>query len=65
MKTLNRREFVGAGALGLIGATSGSRGVESVVHPSASSEVQAGAGATRTLAEYVVRARPEDVPEPV
>jgi 2-methylcitrate dehydratase PrpD len=62
---VNRREFVGAGALGLIGATSGSRGVESVVRQSASSEVQAGAGATRALADYVVRARPEDVPEPV
>ena len=61
---MDRRAFVETGVLGVIGLTAGSpmTGAQS---PSERESPKAAAGVTKTLAEYVVQARPEDVPERV
>jgi 2-methylcitrate dehydratase PrpD len=64
---MDRRAFVEAGALGLIGLTASTRptGIQAPAPGSADAEAAPAGGVTRTLADYVVRARPEDVPERV
>jgi len=61
---IDRRAFVKAGALGSIGLTAGSRATEAQA-ASPTGAAQPPVGVTKTLAEYVVQARPEDVPERV
>jgi 2-methylcitrate dehydratase PrpD len=64
MSGIDRRQFVGSSALGLIGLVSdGSAAAQTAPPPAASSGVPA--DVTKTLAAYVVRAQPEDLPAPV
>jgi hypothetical protein len=64
MTDINRRQFVGASAAGLIGVVSdGAAAGQSTRQPPAPSDVPM--DVTRALAAYVVRARPEDLPAPV
>ena len=66
MGDMDRRDFVGAAALGLVGVLPPQRG-------GGAGDSRAAAGAskdepmdvTRTLAVYVVRAKPDDLPAPV
>src|SRR5262249_60988834 len=63
MSIVDRRQFVGASAVGLVGLLPGRRATQD-----AAASVEASEPAehvTRTLAEYVVRARPQDLPAPV
>jgi len=63
MTDINRRGFVGAGALGVFGLLNSAdpltRSGGRVVDPAAPADV------TRTLASWVVHARPDDVPAPI
>jgi 2-methylcitrate dehydratase PrpD len=64
MSDMPRRHFLGAGALGLIGLVPDRASTE----PRATAGTQASeapAAVTRQLADYVVRARAEDLPAPV
>src|SRR5260370_3716735 len=67
MTDIDRRRFMGAGTLGLIGLMPGTaaaaRAAPQTVASSSSSE--AASDVTRALAGYVVRARPEDLPAAV
>jgi 2-methylcitrate dehydratase PrpD len=64
MSDIDRRQFVGAGALGLVGLVSdGPAAAQGTREPAAPSQVPA--DVTRALAAYVVRAKPEDLPAPV
>ena len=64
MAGIDRRQFVGASAAGLIGLVSeGSGEAQQGSREPASSA--APPDVTRILAAYVVRARPEDLPAPV
>lgn len=63
MSGIDRRGFVGASAAGLFGLVSDGAATEKSAQAPASPDVPA--DVTRTLAAYVVRARPEDLPAPV
>jgi 2-methylcitrate dehydratase PrpD len=65
MTDIERRNFVGAGAAGLVGLMSGGPAAaqQTAREPGASSDPPA--DVTRVLAAYVVKARPEDLPAPV
>jgi len=62
MPEIDRRGFVGAGALGLIGLLPRGAATQTASEPSQSAEAQ---DVTRALAAYVVHARPADLPAPV
>ena len=62
MPEIDRRGFVGAGALGLIGLLPRGAGAQTAGEASQSAEAH---DVTRLLAAYVVHARPEDLPAPV
>ena len=62
MPEIDRRGFVGAGALGLIGLLPRGAGAQTAGEESQSAEAH---DVTRLLAAYVVQARPEDLPAPV
>ena len=62
MPEIDRRGFVGAGALGLIGLLPRGAAAQTAGEASQSAEAH---DVTRLLAAYVVHARPEDLPAPV
>ena len=64
MSGIDRRQFVGSSALGLIGlASDGAAAAQGAREPAPPSVVPS--DVTKTLAAYVVRAQPEDLPAPV
>src|SRR5262245_56202996 len=63
MTDIDRRGFVGASALGLLGRWPPGAAIDGFRRLDRS--VEAPPDATRLLAEYVVHARPDDLPGPV
>src|SRR5262245_51107004 len=65
MTEIDRRAFVGTGALGLFGLLPHRVGAEPVDAAAEQRAPDAPDGVTRTLAAYIVSARAEDLPSPV
>ena len=65
MTDIDRRRFVGAGAAGLFGLLPRSSPMPSTEAAVEQKPADAPADVTRTLAAYVVRSRPDDLPAPV
>src|SRR3954470_453524 len=65
MTDIDRRGFVGAGALGLAALLPGTAAAQSSPSTQAATAATPPPDVTRTLAAYVVKSRPADLPAPV